>query len=94
MFNWLQNFIEFHPPHFEIPLLQVCSFAAPMQYHKYRSPFIIFLVHKKKFLPLLLFQTLRLLFFQNLPNPTFIPDPTFISDARVNKPKENLWKTL
>ena len=31
----------------------------------------------------LLFRTLRLLFFQNLPTPTFIPDPTFISDPRV-----------
>ena len=52
MFNWLQNFIEFYPPHFEIPLLQVCSFVALMQYHKYRGPFIIFLVHKRKIPPL------------------------------------------
>ena len=38
---------------------------------------------KKNFQPLLSFRTLRLLFFPNLPTPTFIPDPTFISDSRV-----------
>ena len=86
MFNWLQNFIEFHPPHFEIPPLQVCSFAAPMQYYKYRSPFIIFLVHQKKIsCPYYYSRPYVYCFFQNLPNPTFIPDPTFISDPRVCK---------
>ena len=39
---------------------------------------------KKNFQPLLSFRTLRLLFFPNLPTPTFIPDRTFISDPRVS----------
>ena len=38
---------------------------------------------KKIFPPILLFRTLRLLFFPNLPTLKFIPDPTFISDPRV-----------
>ena len=44
---------------------------------------MVVFVNEEIFPPLLSFWTLCLLFFPNLPSPTFIPDPTFISDPRV-----------
>ena len=47
----------------------------------------------KKIPALLLFQTLRLLFFPNLPTPMFIPDPKFISDPRVISTNTTILKS-
>ena len=48
----------------------------------------------KKYFPLLLlFQSLCLLFFLNLPTPMFIPDPKFISDPRVISTNTTILKS-